>query len=112
MGWYDPRYLTDRSDEKPSDRERILATIKDSGIDAREVIGGIKTFRAAHEVARMGIPLAEIPKTIDNDISGTDATIGFDTAGFTLTEAIDLLNVTAESHHRIMVVEIMLRTND
>ena len=49
---------------------------------------------------------------IDNDISGTDATIGFDTAGFTLTEAIDLLHVTAESHRRIMVVEIMLRTND
>lgn len=79
------------------------------GIDALVVIGGDGTLRAAHEVSSRGVPLVGIPKTIDNDIFGTDVTIGFDTAVSTVTEAIDRLHTTAESHHRIMVLEVMGR---
>lgn len=89
--------------------ETIKKTIAGSGIDALVVIGGDGTLRAAHEVARRGVPLVGIPKTIDNDIAGTDVTIGFDTAVSIVTEALDRLHTTAESHHRIMVVEVMGR---
>jgi 6-phosphofructokinase 1 len=80
-----------------------------SGIDALVVIGGNGTLSAAHELAGHGIPLVGIPKTIDNDVAGTDRSFGFDTAVSTVTEAIDRLRTTAESHHRIMVVETMGR---
>ena len=74
------------------------------------VIGGDGTLSAAYEVSEKGIPLVGIPKTIDNDIYGTDLAVGFDTAFSVVTEAIDRLHTTAESHHRIMVVEVMGRT--
>ncbi|MFA5220872.1 MAG: ATP-dependent 6-phosphofructokinase [Methanoregula sp.] len=89
--------------------EAIKRTIATSKIDALVVIGGDGTLRAAHEVALRGVPLVGIPKTIDNDIAGTDVTIGFDTAVSIVTEALDRLHTTAESHHRIMVVEVMGR---
>jgi 6-phosphofructokinase 1 len=73
------------------------------------VIGGDGTLAAARDVAEKGIPIVGIPKTIDNDIVGTDASIGFDTAMTTVTEAIDRLHTTADSHHRIIVVEVMGR---
>jgi ATP-dependent phosphofructokinase / diphosphate-dependent phosphofructokinase len=94
---------------KPGDFEKMQATIKKFGIHALVVIGGNGTLAAAREVAQRGISLVGIPKTIDNDIRGTDVTIGFDTAVATVTESIDRLHTTAESHHRIMVVEVMGR---
>ena len=89
--------------------EKIRNTIKSYGIDALVVIGGNGTLSAAYELTASGIPLVGIPKTIDNDIFGTDLAVGFDTAVSIVTEAIDRLHTTAESHHRIMVVEVMGR---
>ncbi len=74
------------------------------------VIGGNGTLSAAYELTASGIPLIGVPKTIDNDIFGTDLAVGFDTAVSIVTEAIDRLHTTAESHHRIMVVEMMGRS--
>jgi phosphofructokinase-like protein len=73
------------------------------------VIGGDGTMRIGHALHEMGAPIVGIPKTIDNDICATDVTFGFDTARETATDAIDKLHSTAESHHRIMVVETMGR---
>ena len=67
------------------------------------------TLSAAYDLSGNGIPIVGIPKTIDNDVAGTDRTFGFDTAVSIVTEAIDRLQTTAESHHRIMVVEVMGR---
>jgi phosphofructokinase-like protein len=92
-----------------SDFQKIKNNIKKYGIHALVVIGGDGTLSAARDVAQQGIPLVGIPKTIDNDISGTDMSFGFDTAVSTVTEAIDRLHTTAESHHRIIVVEVMGR---
>ena len=94
---------------KPSDLQKIRHTIKKYNIHALVVIGGNGTLSAARDVAKLGIPLVGIPKTIDNDISGTDATVGYTTAVATVTEAIDRLHTTAESHHRIIIVEVMGR---
>jgi 6-phosphofructokinase 1 len=102
---------TSRTDpmNKPGDFEKIQTTMKRSRIDALVVVGGDGTLAAAHDLATRGIPLVGIPKTIDNDIPETDMTIGFDTAVSIVTEAIDRLHTTAESHHRIMVVQVMGR---
>jgi phosphofructokinase-like protein len=94
---------------KTSDLQKIRHNIKKYGIHALVVIGGNGTLAAAWDVAKLGIPLVGIPKTIDNDINGTDISFGFDTAVATVTEAIDRLHTTAESHHRIIVVEVMGR---
>jgi phosphofructokinase-like protein len=95
--------------EKTSDYQKITNNLKKYGIYALVVIGGDGTLSAARDMAKLGIPLVGVPKTIDNDISGTDVTFGFDTAVSTVTEAIDRLHTTAESHHRIIVVEVMGR---
>jgi 6-phosphofructokinase 1 len=95
--------------KNPTDIEKIRSTLKKNSIDALVVVGGNGTLAAAHEVASLGIPLVGVPKTIDNDIPETDMTIGFDTAVSVVTEAIDRLHTTAESHHRIMVVQVMGR---
>jgi 6-phosphofructokinase 1 len=102
---------TSRTDpfRNPNDIGKIQKTVKTSGIDAIVVIGGDGTLSAAADVAGAGITLAAIPKTIDNDIYGTDSSVGFDTAVSIVTEMIDRLHTTAESHHRIMVVEVMGR---
>lgn len=94
---------------KASDFEKIKTNIAKYELCALVVIGGDGTLSAARDVAYKGIPVVGIPKTIDNDISGTDVTFGFDTAVATVTEAIDHLHTTAESHHRIMVLEVMGR---
>lgn len=86
-----------------------LDCIKDLGLEALIVVGGEGTLGAAKELADMGAPVVGVPKTIDNDLSATDVTFGFDTALTTATEAIDKLHTTAESHHRVMVVEVMGR---
>lgn len=79
------------------------------GIDAFVVIGGDGTQRIAHDFARKGMNVVGVPKTIDNDLMATDVTFGFDTAIVTATEAIDRLHTTAESHHRVMLIEVMGR---
>ena len=77
--------------------------------DALIVIGGDGTLRIANDLARRGIPIIGVPKTIDNDLAATELTFGFNTAVTTATDAIDKLHATAESHERIMVVELMGR---
>jgi 6-phosphofructokinase 1 len=87
----------------------IVNGIHNLGLDALIVIGGDGTLRIAHELYQKGLPIIGVPKTIDNDIGGTEVTFGFDTALNIATEAIDRLHTTAESHHRVMVLELMGR---
>ena len=89
--------------------DEITAGIRKLALDALIVIGGDGTLRIAHELCLKGVPIIGVPKTIDNDIGGTEVTFGFDTALNIATEAIDRLHTTAESHHRVMVVELMGR---
>lgn len=89
--------------------DEILHKIKSLDLDALLVLGGDGTLRIAHELYQKGAPIIGVPKTIDNDISGTETTFGFDTAVSIATEAIDRLHTTAESHHRVMVLELMGR---
>ncbi|TFH35022.1 MAG: ATP-dependent 6-phosphofructokinase [Anaerolineales bacterium] len=78
-------------------------------LDALIVVGGDGTLRISYELFEKGCPVIGVPKTIDNDIGGTDVSFGFDTAVSTATEAFDRLHTTAESHHRVMVLELMGR---
>ena len=89
--------------------DEIIRAMKRSNMDALLVLGGDGTLRIAHELFQRGIPVIGVPKTIDNDIGGTEVTFGFDTALNTATEAIDRLHTTAEAHHRVMVLELMGR---
>ncbi len=89
--------------------DQVICNARRLGIDALIVIGGDGTQGIALELCRRGLPVVGVPKTIDNDLSATEVTFGFDTALHTVTEAIDKLHTTAESHHRIMVVEVMGR---
>ncbi|GAA2343208.1 MULTISPECIES: ATP-dependent 6-phosphofructokinase [Streptomyces] len=82
---------------------------RDYGIDVLIPIGGEGTLTAARMLSDAGLPIVGVPKTIDNDISSTDRTFGFDTAVGVATEAMDRLKTTAESHQRVMVVEVMGR---
>ncbi|MEV5909008.1 6-phosphofructokinase [Streptomyces sp. WAC 01325] len=88
---------------------RIRDTLATHQVDALVVIGGEDTLGVATELSRHGVDLVGVPKTIDNDVSGTDYTFGFDTAVGIATEAIDRLHTTAESHMRTLVVEVMGR---
>ena len=90
--------------------ESVRETIEDMGIDALVVIGGDGTLRTALKLADEGLPVVGVPKTIDNDIAATDYTFGFDTALSIATDAVDRIATTAESHNRIMLVEVMGRT--
>jgi 6-phosphofructokinase 1 len=95
-----------REDRSPEVRERIEAL----GLDALVVTGGDGTLAIAARLEQeQGIPVVGIPKTIDNDVSGTDVTFGHDTACQTATDAIDRLHTTAASHQRVMVIEVMGR---
>ncbi len=87
----------------------VIRNAKASGLDALVVIGGDGTLKIALELYRKGLNLVGVPKTIDNDLSATDLTFGFDTALHTATDAIDKIHTTAESHHRVMLVEVMGR---
>jgi phosphofructokinase-like protein len=91
------------------DIKKIIDNIKKFGIDAIVAIGGDDTLSVAYKFFKIGIPVVGVPKTIDNDVAATDYTFGFDTAVSIVTEAIDRLHTTAESHHRVMVVEVMGR---
>ena len=88
----------------------VIDTTRALELDGVVAIGGEGTLAIAHRLhAEHGYPVVGVPKTIDNDIAGTDVTIGFDTAVHICTEAIDRLHSTAESHNRVMVVEVMGR---
>ena len=90
--------------------ERVLETFEREGLHALVAIGGEDTLGVATRLyAEHDFPVVGVPKTIDNDLSATDYTFGFDTAVFICTEAIDRLHTTAESHNRVMVVEVMGR---
>jgi ATP-dependent phosphofructokinase / diphosphate-dependent phosphofructokinase len=90
--------------------ERVLETFAQNRLDALVSIGGEDTLGVAARLhAEHGFPVVGVPKTIDNDLSATDYTFGFDTAVWIATEAIDRLHTTAESHNRVMVVEVMGR---
>src|SRR6186713_2327323 len=89
--------------------DRCVENFKKLGLSALVVIGGDGTLSIAHEFHRRGVPIVGVPKTIDNDIVETTMTFGFDTAVAFASDALDRLHTTAESHHRIMVAEVMGR---
>ncbi len=89
--------------------EKIKENLASDGVDALVAIGGEDTLGVATQLSDLGVNVVGVPKTIDNDLSGTDFTFGFDTAVNIATEAIDRLHTTAESHHRVLVVEVMGR---
>ncbi len=89
--------------------QAIRDTLESRRLDALIAIGGEDTLGVARRLHHEGVPVVGVPKTIDNDLGGTDATIGFNTAVQIATEAIDRLHTTAESHNRVMVVEVMGR---
>jgi ATP-dependent phosphofructokinase / diphosphate-dependent phosphofructokinase len=87
----------------------IRRTLESRGVDALIPIGGEDTLGVAERLHREGVPVVGVPKTIDNDLGGTDFTFGFQTAVQIVTDAIDRLHTTAESHNRVMVLEVMGR---
>ena len=89
--------------------ERIKANLTELGVDALVAIGGEDTLGVATKLSDLGVKVVGVPKTIDNDLNATDFTFGFDTAVNIAMEAIDRLHTTAESHHRVLVVEVMGR---
>jgi ATP-dependent phosphofructokinase / diphosphate-dependent phosphofructokinase len=89
--------------------DRIRATMAELGVDALLAIGGEDTLGVATQLHEAGVPVVGAPKTIDNDLSATDYTFGFDTAVQTAVEACDRLRTTGASHHRAMIVEVMGR---
>ena len=89
--------------------DQVIANAKKLGIDAIISIGGDGSMKIAHDLFLKGLHIVGVPKTIDNDLSATEVTFGFDTALHTATDAVDKIHTTAESHHRVMVVEVMGR---
>jgi 6-phosphofructokinase len=100
-----------RSEHGPVDRSaEALENARKAGLEALIVIGGDGTLRIASELGKLGLDVVGVPKTIDNDLASTDYTFGFWTAIGVATDALDRLRDTAESHHRVMVLEVMGRT--
>ena len=96
--------------DRPGGTEGVVRTFDEMGLDALIVVGGNGSLSVAGSLhADLGLPIVGVPKTIDNDIVGTDTTFGFNTAVQIATDAIDRLHTTAESHDRVMVVEVMGR---
>src|SRR6202142_3365734 len=89
--------------------DEVIGNARKLGIDAVISIGGEGSMKIAHELFLKGMKIVGVPKTIDNDLSATEVTFGFDTALHTATDAVDKIHTTAESHHRVMVVEVMGR---
>jgi len=89
--------------------QEILKNVRENGLGAVVVIGGEDTLGVAYKLFEMGLPCVAVPKTIDNDLAGTDYTFGFNTAVAIATEALDKLHTTAETHHRVIILEVMGR---
>jgi len=89
--------------------DQVVATLAARGVDALVAIGGEDTLGVAHRLGAHGVRVVGVPKTIDNDLAGTEVTFGFDTAVQIATDAVDRLRTTAESHHRVIVCEVMGR---
>jgi len=96
-------------EEKKDVSSQALENFARLELDALVCIGGDGTFHIAHRFHQLGIPLVGIPKTIDNDVSATDYTVGFDSAVVVAADALDNVHSTAESHHRVMILEVMGR---
>ncbi len=103
------RVIRDGKEVIEDSSAEVMARIESLDLDALVVVGGDGTLRIARDLYAQGVPVVGVPKTIDNDISGTEVTFGFDTAINMATEAIDRLHTTAEAHHRVMVLELMGR---
>lgn len=96
--------------EKPRDLSSVaMHNFKENQLDALITIGGDGTLHMSQQFVDMGMPIVAVPKTIDNDLSATDQTFGFDSALSIVTEAIDRIHTTAQSHHRVMIIETMGR---
>lgn len=104
-----PRPMPDGTFEEVDRSPELIANARQQGIDAMIVIGGDGSLAIADRLADMGLNLVGVPKTIDNDVAGTITTFGFDTAVSTALDAIDRLHTTAESHDRVLVIEVMGR---
>ena len=89
--------------------QKVLENAKKLGLDALIAIGGEDTLGVANKLTKTGFKVVGVPKTIDNDLNGTDYTFGFDTAVNIAMDAIDRIHTTAESHHRAMIIEVMGR---
>ena len=98
------KIVTDEDNDKP---DLIKQNYQDLGLDGLVCIGGNGTMKTAHLLSKIGLNVIGIPKTIDNDVWGTDMTFGFDSAVIIATEAVDRLHSTANSHGRVMIVEVM-----
>ncbi|MCA9728009.1 MAG: ATP-dependent 6-phosphofructokinase [Candidatus Eisenbacteria bacterium] len=106
----DPFAYCERGETTPRDRsDEVVKNFRQLGLDALLCVGGDGSMRIAHKLHQKGIPIVGIPKTIDNDLSGTAVTFGFDTAVKVASEALDSLHPTAEAHERVFVVEVMGR---
>jgi len=106
-GHFGPRNVVLSSEDDPY--RMAVNSIQQLGLDGLITIGGEGTQRIALELSKLGAPVVGVPKTIDNDLAGTDRTFGFDTALQVATDAIDRLHTTAASHNRVMVLEVMGR---
>src|SRR2546423_119676 len=104
-----PVYLPDGSCVEKDRSDELIQNARKLGIDALISIGGDGSMSIAHQLCERGMKIVCVPKTIDNDVSGTITTFGFDTAVNTALEAIDKLHTTAESHDRVIVLEVMGR---
>jgi len=87
--------------------KQVVENLKKMKVDCLVCIGGDGTLGISHRINELGIPVVGVPKTIDNDIRGTDVTFGFDSAVTIATEGVDRLHSTAQSHHRVMIIEVM-----
>ncbi|HYX52200.1 MAG TPA: ATP-dependent 6-phosphofructokinase [Candidatus Limnocylindrales bacterium] len=105
------RYPTQEGSQKVRDMsDQCIVNARTLGLDAMVVAGGDGTAAIALELYRKGLPVLFVPKTIDNDLQETEMSVGFDTALHTASEALDKIHTSAESHHRVMMVELMGRT--
>jgi 6-phosphofructokinase 1 len=102
-------FAVERKGRVTDESHRVPAAMERLGLSALILVGGEGTHKAAAKLADMRVPVVGVPKTIDNDLGGTDVTFGFDTAVGVATEAVDRLHSTAASHHRVMCVEVMGR---
>ncbi len=106
------RWMSRRPDGSMGEEDRsheLVANFRAHRLDALIAIGGDGSLAIAHRLFEMGIPVVGVPKTIDNDVAGTESTFGFDTAVSTATDALDKIHTTAEAHERVFVVELMGR---